>query len=121
MLFHHTRSIVTDAAGAAEVYVGEKIIGRVVAIRYSPGSLDAGADLTLTGDVSGSPVLTVGNAGAAEVWFYPQVTPHKAADGSEIAGGQADVFLFGERVKVVVAQGGNVGAGSITIFTEEDY
>jgi hypothetical protein len=121
----YTMAIVTDALGAAEVYFGKKtaISGRIVAIKYVPGGvsgLATGADLTLTGETTGVPVLIKANAAQSTVWYYPGVIPNLNTSGAAFTDVAADIFVVKERIKLVVAQGGNTLTGSMTIYVEED-
>jgi hypothetical protein len=118
----YTQTITTAADGSATVYFGYKINGRVVAIKYMPGSsgLDTGADLTLTGEDSAVPILVKANAGTSTVWYYPRVLVNKNTDASAGTDAFTDIYVYKERIKLVVAQGGNVTTGSMTIYTEED-
>ena len=110
-------SIVTDASGNATVYLAHGINsnpnGVLVCLKYTPGTLDTGADLTITGESSGIPILTVTNAGTSNAFWYPRAKLHEVADASEGSAGSEWIPIMNERIKIVVAQGGNAGAGSI--------
>lgn len=116
MLHKVTAAIVSDASGDATVYLGSKLRGRVHAIKYTKGSLDAGTDLVITGEETGVAILTDSPSGSE--WFYPRAFPNKVTDGDAGTVPSEDVHVFKERIKVVVAQGGNAGAGSIDIFID---
>ena len=120
--YAYTQTITTSSGGAATVYFGYKINGRVVAIKYAPGSsgLDTGADLTLTGESSGVEILVKANAGTSTVWYYPRVLVNKNTDGTAATDALTDIYVYTERIKLVVAQGGDTKTGSMTIYTEED-
>jgi hypothetical protein len=109
--------IVTDASGNATVYLthglNRKPNGFLVALKYTPGTLDTGADLTITGEDSGIPIMTKLNAGTSTVFYYPRALINQVADGAAGASGVERIPIRDERIKVVVAQGGNVLAGSI--------
>lgn len=109
-------AIVTDDQGAATVYLGSRLRGRVHAIQYVKGTLDAGTDIVVTGETTGVAILT--DSPAASEWFYPRAFPNQASDGAVEADATLDIELLDERIKVVVAQGGNAGAGSISAFVE---
>ncbi len=110
-------SIVTDASGNATVYLSHgpnrKLNGFLVALKYTPGTLATGADLTITGESSGIPIMVKADAGTSVVFYYPRALNNAVADGA--AGSVPGEFIpiKDERIKVVVAQGGNAGAGSI--------
>jgi len=120
MLFEYTATITTDASGAATVYLGGRIRGRVQMIKYAPGTLDTEADLTITGETSGVPILTKANAGTSTVFYYPRAVGHKVADGAASTLSEVEVWVLEERIKVVVAQGGNILTGAITIWVDEE-
>lgn len=118
LLFKYSAAITTDASGDATVYLGSVIRGRVHAIKYAPGTLDTGADLTITGETTGVPILVKANAGTSTVWYYPRVIPNKNTDGSAFTDVAEKIQLLEERIKVVVAQGGNALTGAITVYVE---
>ncbi len=111
-----TASITTATDGSATVYLGTRLRGRVHAIKYSAGTLDAGTDLVITGETSGVAILT--DSPAASEWFYPRALPNKATDGAAGTVATEDIYVLNERIKVVVAQGGNILAGSITAYVD---
>jgi len=109
----------TDAAGALTVTSGETVFGFVEKIEmvYDDGA--TGADLVFTseGPVS-TPLLTVTNAGVADLVWYPRTLANKIADASAFT----DVFgkiLVAGKFKVVVAQGGNAKNFRLIIYTSE--
>lgn len=109
--------IVTNASGDATVYLSHglnrKPNGFLVALKYTPGTLATGADLTITGETSGIPILTITNAGTSNVFYYPRALLNAVADGTASSTSSEFIPIKDERIKVVVAQGGNAGAGSI--------
>lgn len=115
-----TASIVCDSGGAAEVYAGLRVSGRVHAIKYTYGTLAAGTDLEITGETTGVTVFKKDNVGAANAWFYPRAGAVAAADGSAISGSAEPVRLLKERIKIVAAQGGSGGSGTITFYIDND-
>lgn len=116
--------IVTDAAGAATVYlthgINSRPTGLLLVLLYTPGTIDAGADLTITGETSGIPILTVTNVGSAAKFFYPRALLNEVPTGDEGISGTEIIPILNERIKVVVAQGGNANAGSIEAILLSD-
>lgn len=121
MLFHYGPvTLTTDGSGDEEQYLGSRIRGRVLAIKYDPGTIDTGATLTVTGETSAVPILIKTNAGTAVTWFYPQAAPCTVATGAAITDGQADVWLYQDRIKVTIASGGDTLTGTIEAWVEEE-
>lgn len=111
-------TITTDGSGDATVYLGSRLRGRVHAIKYAPGDLDTGADLTITGETTAVEILVKANAGTSTVWYYPRVIPNKNTDGSAFTDLAADIHVLNERIKVVAAQGGDTKTGTITAYVD---
>lgn len=127
MLVPVQTNIVTDASGDAIVYlthgINRPLNGLLIALKYTPGTLATGADLTITGETSGIPILTVTDAGTAVRFFYPRALMNDVADAATGLSGTEIIPIMKERIKVVVAQGGNAGAGSIeaTLLVDSPY
>jgi len=109
--------IVCNSSGAAEVYLQQGnnngLNGFLVCLKYTPGTMDTGADLTITGESSGIPIMTKANAGTSTVFYYPRALLNAVADGAAATNASEFIPIKNERIKVVVASGGNGGAGSI--------
>lgn len=110
-------NIATNSSGDATVYLthgaNRKPNGFLVALKYTPGSIDTGGDLTITGETSGVPIITKANAGTSDVFYYPRALPNAVSDGAAGTVSTEMIPIKDERIKVVVAQGGNTKAGSI--------
>lgn len=119
-------NILTDASGDATVYIqpslNNNLNGFLVELKYVPGTIATGADLTITTE-SGRPIMTKSNAGTSTVWYMPRALLNAVADGAESTNASEFIPIKDERIKVVVAQGGNGGAGSIeaTVVTNPPY
>ena len=109
--------IVCDASGDAIVYLthglNRKPNGFIVVLKYTPGTIATGADLTITGEESGIPIMSKTDAGTSAVFYYPRALLNAVADGAESANPSEFIPIKDDRIKVVVAQGGSGGAGSI--------
>ena len=116
MLTKVTATITTDALGDVTVYLGSKLTGRVHAIQYTKGTLDGGTDLVITGETTEVAILT--DSPAASEWFYPRAFANKVTDGAAFTDVSEDVVVLQERIKVVVAQGGNAGVGTIAAIVD---
>jgi len=120
MLHKTSVDITTDSSGDATVYLGSAIRGHLVALKYAPGTIATGGDLTITGETSGTPILTVTNAGTSNAFWYPRAPANKVADNSAITDSAELIPIVRERIKVVVAQGGATKSGSIEAIYETD-
>ena len=109
--------ILTNSSGDATVYISHGPNGNpngfLVCIRYVPVDLDTGADLTITGEDSLIPIMTKTNVGTSTVFFYPRALLNAVADGAAATNPSEFIPIKNERIKVVVAQGGNAKTGSI--------
>ncbi len=109
--------IVTASDGSATVYlthsINRKLNGFLVMLKYTPGTIATGADLTITGESSEIPILTKADAGTSPVWFYPRALLNAVADGAAASNPSEFIPIKDERIKIVVANGGNGGIGSI--------
>lgn len=116
-------TLTVSAGGAATVYSSGPVTGEIRQITYVPDAtnpLDAGADLTITGEVSGVAIATLSNIGTSTVSWAPRQATHSTVGAATLfaAGGTAvtdRIALAGERIKVVVAQGGNALTGQLFI------
>lgn len=111
--------VVADSNGAATVYLAHGLNrnpnGFVYMIKYTPGTMANGADLTITGETSGVPVLTKANAGTSIAYYYPRAFNHAVTDGTVNTCQTELIPIKDERIKFVVANGGNGGAGEVEI------
>lgn len=111
-------NILTDASGNATVYlasgINRKLNGFLIRLKYTPGTINTAATLTITGEGSGSPIITKTNAGTSVAFYYPRALANEVASpGATVAGTTELIPIENERIKVVVSGGGNGGVGSI--------
>lgn len=119
VLHSQSVTILTDAAGDAEDYTG-KITGKILAVHYD-GNLAANADFEITGETTGLEIITITNAAASAASWLPRILPHKHTDGTAFTDAAAEPpRAYGERLKIVTADGGNADTGVITIYYEEE-
>lgn len=119
----HEVSVTTTAGGAATEYT-PIVSGVIHAIRYVPdGSspLDTGFDATITADVSGLPIITVTNGGVSALSLYPRAAEATVANAAGLYAGGGEAVLVpipvsNERVKIVIAQGGNTKSGTFHVY-----
>lgn len=110
--------IVTNSSGAAEVYLQHGVNspglnGFLVCLVYTPGDIDTGADLVITTESRGIPILTKDNAGTSNVVYNPRAFLNGVTDGAESATPSEFIPIKDERIKVVVSNGGDTKTGSI--------
>ena len=116
-------AVTTDASGNATVYSGV-IHGQVLQVRYVPDGtspLDIGADIDLTGETSGLVVIDKDNIGTSAFTVAPRQATHSVGLAAALyaAGGEAalaPIAIAGERLKLVVANGGNTKLGTFYIW-----
>lgn len=109
--------IVTNSSGAAEVYlqqgVNNGLNGFLICLKYAPGTIETGAVLTITGESSGIPIMTKTGAGTSTVFYYPRALLNAVVDGAEGTTPSEFIPIKNERIKIVVASGGDTKTGSI--------
>lgn len=131
MLQRVKTTITTNASGAATVYLGSKLRGYLVALIYRAGTMDTGTDLTVTTEQvvaegvtaeAGIPILTKVNLGTGNSFLFPRALPTNANSATSPLGTipSERIPLVNDRIKVVVAQGGNTLTGSIEAIYETD-
>jgi len=123
MLHKTSTTITTNGSGAATVYLGSKLRGFLYALKYSPGTIATGAVLTITSETLAAPILIKSGAGTSDVFYYPRALATEVADGSDGPAGSQMIPIVNERVKVVVASGGDTTTGTIEAiyFTAPPY
>jgi hypothetical protein len=116
--------VTTDASGNATAFSQGGVKGEVLQIRYTPDGtnpLATGSTATFTGEESGIGVLNKANLGTSAVTFAPRQPTHLNSDGSAAlyaaagTGVLGKIVLAGERLKLVIASGGNTLSGSFAV------
>ena len=116
-----TIEITTDASGDGVGY-SEDINGRIICIIYEKDDFADTVDFAITAETTGQNIWTEENVTASKTVAPRQ--PTHAADGSEslfaASGEPVEDFIClpDERVKVVVANGGNAKNGAFTVVYE---
>lgn len=120
----HTIAILTNAGGAFTGYTAVPVTGAVLQYRYVPDGvapLDTGADLDVTGEETGVVLVNQDNIGTSAFTKAPRQATHDEAGAASLyaAAGEpveAAAVVAGERLKVVVAAGGNTKLGTLYIW-----
>lgn len=116
----HAVPITTAADGSATAYTEKAVTGRVVAVSYAKTDFDNGVDFTITTETTLQDIWVETNVNASTVRAPRQATHGTdgvarlyAAGGSAVGGYVHAAF---ERIKIVIAQGGNVKSGTFYIL-----
>ena len=114
----HTVNVTTDAAGAATVY-SPYVSGYVESIQYVKTNFTNGVDFTITAEATGETLWTELNVDAAAI-KHPRAATHSTAGVASLyaAAGTAvndRIALGRDRVKIVIAAGGNATTGAFVI------
>jgi hypothetical protein len=122
-LERHEVAITVDASGNGTGYT-PSVTGLVQAIRYVPdvgAPYATGVDVTITGEVSGLPILTITDAGTLALSIYPRAAVVTVANAAALyaAGGVAvldKIPVANERIKIALAQAGNATTGKFHVY-----
>ena len=121
----HTVALLTDSSGDFTGFT-PVVKGRVVQLRYIPdGStpLDTDADLDVTGEATGVVIYSQDSIGTVAFTKAPRQPVHDVAGVASLyaAAGEpteVPVVVAGERLQVVIADGGNVLSGVLYLWVE---
>lgn len=109
--------VTTIADGSATAF-SPVVSGRIETIRYVKTDFDNGVDFTITAEATGETIWTQADVNASATVAPRQPTHSTAGVASLYAVGQAvndGVVVANDRVKIVIAQGGNVKSGTFHI------
>lgn len=117
-----TVPVTTDASGDATEY-SPYLSGYIESIQYVKDDFADGVDFTITTDVTGETLWGDTNVNAAEV-VRPRAPTHSTAGAAALyaSGGTAvndKIALSRDRVKIVIAQGGNATSGTFVITVSD--
>lgn len=109
-------TVTTDASGDATAYTDGAVTGLLSQVRYVKDNFDNTADFTITSEATGESLLAEANVTASKTWAPRQATHGVDGVASLYAaagtGVQDKIALANDRIKIVVAQGGNVKSGT---------
>ena len=115
----HDVALTTDASGDVTGYT-PAVTGRILTVIFTDTDFDAGADITVTGDLTAQAILTLTNQ-AASGTFAPRQATHDIVGAASLHAAAGEpvedyIWVCQEKVKVVVAQGGNVKSAVVTVI-----
>jgi len=111
----HSVTVTTEADGSATAYT-EVLTGELITAVYTKNDFADGVDFTITAEATGETLWTEANVNASAVRAPRQATHSTAGVASLYAAGGAAVndkiCLAVDRIKIVIAAGGNVKSGT---------
>jgi hypothetical protein len=121
MIRRYEVTVTTAADGTATAY-SPRIAGKIHSIRYVKTDFADGVDFAITANATGENIWTESNVNATAD-RYPRAPTHSQAGVAALyaAGGTgvlAPIALASDKVKIVIAQGGNVKTGTFHILVE---
>lgn len=108
--------VVTEADGSFTGYT-DLVKGRLIKVQYVKTDFADGVDFTITGEDTGQNIWVEINVNAA-VTKYLQAQVYDGDSGAAIVGASAPIWLNNERIKVVIASGGNAKIGQFVFSVE---
>lgn len=114
---------VTTAADGSFTGYSPFVSGKICAIHYIKTNFTDGVDFTITAEATGETLWTESNVNAAKVCMPRGATHSNAGVASLYASGGVAVNdlirLSRDRVKIVIAAGGNATTGQFQIVVED--
>jgi hypothetical protein len=111
----HTVTVTTASDGSATAYT-ELVTGAVRLAKYVKTDFADGVDFTITSEQTGQTVWTESDVNVSKVISPRQATHSTAGVAALYAGGGSavlgDVALAQERIKIVIASGGDTKTGT---------
>lgn len=117
----HVVAITTDASGDAIGYT-PVVTGRIATIRYVKNNYEDTVDFTVTAEATGESIWAESNV-TASATRAPRQAVYSTAGAAALyaAGGTAvltPIAVAKDRIKIVVAQGGNAKSGTFHVVIE---
>lgn len=124
MAYIERHAVSIDVASGSGTGFTPPVSGHVLAIRYVPDATApyaTGFDATITAEVSGLPIITVTDGGTSALSLYPRAATVSVANAAAVYadGGEAvnaPIPVAGERVKIVIAEGGTAKTGLFHVY-----
>lgn len=116
-----TVAVTTAADGTATAY-SNALNGKVNRIAYVKDTFDNGVDFTITVERTAENLWTESNVNASAV-KAPRTPTHDGVGAASLYAAAGEpvedkIVLAEDRVKIAIAQGGNVKAGTFHIYLE---
>lgn len=122
MLRRFEVTAVTNGSGAATAYT-PYLSGYVHSIQYVKTDYADGVDFTITAEANGETIWTESNVNAAAVKAPRQATHTTAGVASLYASGGTAVndriAVSRDRIKIVIAQGGDTKTGKFVVLVDD--
>lgn len=109
----HTVSVTTATGGGATGFT-PVVHGMISLIKYTKDDFASTADFTITTEDSGQNLWTEVNVNASQE-IYP-ATEADLPSGTESVLTEVPLYAAHERIKFVIAQGGNTKAGAFAVI-----
>jgi hypothetical protein len=110
----HVIDIVTAADGSATAY-SPTVTGKIAAIVYAKTDFAVGVDFTITLEATGQSLWTDTNIDASET-VYPVQKANLGGTGAASTILEVPIIAANDRVKIVIASGGNAKAGRFSVI-----
>lgn len=122
MTLRRVRVQLTTASNGTATGFTPRISGKIHSLHYVKTDFANGVDLTVTAEATGESIWAEADVNAAAV-RYPRAPTHSQAGVAALfaASGTAvldKIALANDRVKVVVAQGGDAKTGALIVVYE---
>lgn len=115
-------AVTTIADGSATAYSDGPVTGKISQIRYVKTDFDNGSTITITSEATGETIWTETAVNASTTRAPRQATHSTAGAAALYAGGGSAVndkiALANDRIKIVVAAGGNAKTGTFHFVLE---
>ncbi len=123
-LRRHVVSVTTASDGSATAY-SPYLSGYIHAIEYKKTDFTDGVDFTITAEATAETIWTEANVNAAKVCL-PRAATHSNAGVAALyaSGGTAvndRIALAQDRVKIVIASGGDTHTGAFHILVDDNH
>lgn len=106
--------IVTTAADGTATAYSQRLSGKLLGVAYEKVDFADGVDFTITAENTGENLWVDTNINAGEC-VYPRRLVQDTV-GADIAATYDNIYLGSDRVKIVIAAGGNVKSGKFHVL-----